>query len=288
MSSIYPDPCKVWSEFVPTYLKYHRSGNTSEATVQLVETANAALPFSKASTILDVGCGGGQIVNYIMERYNTVLPENARIVALDFVEGMVNLVREQQRDHINRGDAVWGQLETAELDATDLSSIKDGECSHVLAGFVYSGIPDSAKAIKEAHRILQDGGIVALTNMRDAEWLDLLQVVKEIRQDLPETPTAESFAPTWFEDAGTKAHLENAGFRDVEIRRIPIHYGAKSYQDLRGKLFDTVPFMPKWLKQMSEEEIERAKDLLVERVSKVHTSEPIALFGTATLAIGRK
>ncbi|PGH31780.1 hypothetical protein GX50_05446 [[Emmonsia] crescens] len=288
MSSVSPASSDMWSKFVRNYDRLYRNGPTSKGALRLVEAANTASPLSKASTILDIGCGGGQIVAEILEKYDSVLPENARIIASDFVEGMVNLVREDQKQHISRGNVKWERLETAVLDARDLSSFKDGECSHVLAGFVYNGVPEPAKALEEAHRVLRPDGILALTIVKSGEWVDLLRVIKDIRPDLPSPPTVKSFAPTWHENADTKAHLERAGFRDVEIQEIPLQYDCTSYQELREKLFDSLPFMGKWFSEMTEDEIEKAKDLLVERTKEMYPSEPFALQGTATMAIGRK
>ncbi|KLJ13434.1 hypothetical protein EMPG_11624 [Blastomyces silverae] len=278
----------MWSDFVRNYDRLYRNGPTTKGALPLVEAANSASPLSKASTILDIGCGAGQIVTVLLEKYGSVLPENTRIIASDFVEGMVNLVREDQKKHISRGNTQWERLETAVLDAQDLSSFKDGECSHVLAGFVFNGLPQPAKALQEAHRILRPDGILALTFVKSGEWVDLLSVIGDVRPDLPPPPTVKSFAPTWHEDADTKAHLERAGFRDVEVREMPLKYEFISYQDLRGKLLDSLPFLGKWLNEMTEEEIEKVKDLVVEKTKEMYPSEPFALRGTAALVVGRK
>ncbi|OJD19288.1 hypothetical protein AJ78_00737 [Emergomyces pasteurianus Ep9510] len=288
MSPVSPASKDMWSDFVRNYDRLYRNGPTTGGALLLVEAANTASPLSRASTILDIGCGGGQIVTEVLEKYNSVIPESTRIIASDFVKGMVNIVREDQKRHISSGNTKWERLETAVLDATDLSSFKDGECSHVLAGFVFNGLPNPAKALQEANRVLRPGGILVLTNVKSGEWVDLLQVIKDIRPDLPQPPTVKSFAPTWHEDADTKAHLEGARFQDVEVQEIPLTYSFSSYQELREKLFDSLPFLGKWLSEMTGEEIEKAKDLLVERTKGTYPSEPFALRGTATLAVGRK
>ncbi|PGH08177.1 hypothetical protein GX51_01331 [Blastomyces parvus] len=288
MSSISPPSQDVWADAVRNYARVYRQGPTTKGALPLVEAANAASPLSQASTILDIGCGAGQIVAVLLEKYGSVFPESTRIVASDFVEGMVNLVREDQKNHISRGNKQWERLETAVLDAKDLSSFKDGECSHVLAGFVFNGLPEPAKALQEVHRILRPDGILALTNVRSGEWVDFLSVITDVRPDLPPLPTVKSFAPTWHEDADIKAHLERAGFRDVEVRDLPLQYDFSSYQELRENLFDSLPFLGKWLKEMTEEEIEKAKDLAVEKTKEIYPSEPFALRGTAALIVGRK
>lgn len=77
----------------------------------------------------------------------------------------------------------------------------------------------------------------------------------------------------WHEDIDTKAHFERAGFRDVEIQEIPLQYDFASHQELREQLFDSLPFLGRWLKDMMEDEIEKAKDLLVERTREMCPSE---------------
>ncbi|KAK2809538.1 hypothetical protein FQN50_003806 [Emmonsiellopsis sp. PD_5] len=282
------DPSQYWSNFVKNYTRLVANGPSHGASIHLANAANVVLPFSKASGILEVGCGGGQLVTDILEKHSTALPENARIIASDFVEGMVNIVVDLKKSRISQGDAVWNRLEPVVIDAMDLSRFGDGSFSHVLGGLVYGNLPDPAKGLNEAHRVLEHSGIVGLTSILSAEWMDLFSAINEIRPDLPPTPKVKTIAPTWCEAQQVRGHLEKAGFRDVSVHEFPVVWKFDTYDKARADLFDALPFVGTWFEKMTEEEIEKTKDRAVERMKEMYPTEPNALRGTAVLAIGRK
>ncbi|EER41495.1 predicted protein [Histoplasma capsulatum var. duboisii H88] len=222
------------SEFVRNCDRLYRNGPTTKGASWLVEAALAAPTLSKASTILDIGCCGEQIVTGIPKKYSSILPEN-------------------------HGNILRRPLP---MDATDPSSLKDSEYSHALAGFVFNGLPRARQSAPGSE------------SRSSARW-----------HSCADQREKRGFAPTWYEDIDTKAHLERAGFRDVEIQEI---HDFASHHELREQLFDSLPFLGRWLKEMTEEEIEEAKGLLVERTREICPSELFALHSTAALVIGKK
>ncbi|OJD27921.1 hypothetical protein ACJ73_00688 [Blastomyces percursus] len=159
----------VWSDFVRTYARLYRNGPTTKGALTQVKAANAASALSKISTILDIGCGAGQIVGILLEKYGPFLPRARVSLQRILWKAWCNLVREDQKKQVSRGNTQWERVETAVLDAKALSSFNDSECSHVLAGFVFNTLPEPVKALRDAHRVLRPDGILALTTCKSGE-----------------------------------------------------------------------------------------------------------------------
>lgn len=91
----------------------------------IVKHANALLPFSKATSVLDIGCGYGVIVGALLSAHREDIPREARIIAGDSSPGIIELLRNRRSE-----DPAWERVEPTVLDALDLSPIPDGSLSH--------------------------------------------------------------------------------------------------------------------------------------------------------------
>ena len=49
----------------------------------MARSGSTAYPFISALTVLDIGCGPGQITNEVLRAHGSTLPETARLVATD-------------------------------------------------------------------------------------------------------------------------------------------------------------------------------------------------------------
>ena len=138
--------------------------------------------FSKANAIFDNGCGTGPIISHILERYGGELPESTTILAGDFSDPMLEPLRKKKATNTQTPGDVWDRLEIRNLDAHDLSGVPDNSVSHVTGGMVYFLLPDPRKALKETHRVLCPGGIVATSNGRTSQHVDALsRAVEKVR-----------------------------------------------------------------------------------------------------------
>jgi len=101
--------------------------------------------------VLEVGAGTGKNLPYY--------PERAFVVASDLSPGMLARAVEKARD---RSRAVRFVV----TDAEDLA-FRDGAFDTVLATCVFCTVPDPVRGLREARRVLKDGGeVILLEHMR--------------------------------------------------------------------------------------------------------------------------
>ena len=101
----------------------------------MLERANALLPFSEATGILDNGCGPGPVMGRILRNYK--VPESCTLTCSDFSEGMIKQVQITKEDQVKLdSSSSWKRVETVLQNAMDLQSVQDASKSHVTAGWV--------------------------------------------------------------------------------------------------------------------------------------------------------
>jgi len=202
----------------------------------MLERANALLPFSQATGILDTGCGPGPVMQRILEEHP--LPESCSLTCADFSEGMIKIVREQKEEQIKKkSDSPWNRLEVMIQDAMDLNKIQDASQSHVTAGWVFFMTKDPQKCLSESRRALEDGGVLTCSSWKGSEWLDLTNLLKVVRPDkvMPELPAG------WREADAMKAELEKAGFRDVACEEVTTKLSFDSMDELVDFMLTKMP-----------------------------------------------
>ena len=144
--------------------------------------------------------------------------------------------------------------------------------------------PDPQKCLAESKRVLKDGGVLACSSWEGSQWMDLMNLLPQIRPDkkVPELPKE------WSSDSAVKAELEKAGFRDVESHRVHTVMKFEKMEDLMEFMITKLPHIVMLVKDFSEDERARLKSLWVEEGRKMCPSEPGELTGTALVAVGRK
>ena len=101
----------------------------------MLERADALLPFSDATGILDNGCGPGPLMSRLIQNYD--IPQSCALTCSDFSEGMIQQVKRTKEEVLQAdGSSPWGRVDTVVQNAMDLQSIRDSSMSHVTAGWV--------------------------------------------------------------------------------------------------------------------------------------------------------
>ena len=78
--------------------------------------------------------------------------------------------------------------------------------------------PDPQKCLSESRRVLKDGGVLACSSWKGSQWMDLMNLLPQIRPD-KQMPTMPE---NWSDVALLKAELEKAGFKDVETQEVDV------------------------------------------------------------------
>lgn len=144
-----------------------------------------------ASTVGDLGCGDGQMAALLA-------PQVARVVAIDASAEMLAAARER-----------LASLPNVEVHHADLERLPlpDGSLDLALLGLVLHYLPDPARVLTEARRVLRPGGRVVVVDM-----------VPHTRDDLRTTMghVWPGFAPAQMHD-----WLVAAGFTAIRVRPLP-------------------------------------------------------------------
>jgi SAM-dependent methyltransferase len=258
---------KQWDAYVLEYAVMNKNSPAS-LSAALLDKADGARPFSAATGILDNGCGTGKITSELIDRYAANLPAAARLLASDFSPGMVKFVQELKSQPPQKSNPVWRRVEPLVQDAQDLNAIPDSSLSHVLSGMVLFGVPDAGKALAEARRTLEPGGVLAFTAGMALPWIDIWAYAQPLRPgvswDL--SPTEE-----WRSVEAVKALVTGAGFRDVsvDVMPVPMKMAPPMLRGFVGRFIrSNNPLAVTVFAGFSEEEFEKALDLIIEGAVK--------------------
>ena len=125
------------------------------------------------STVLDIGCGTGRLLN----KARTLYP-SAQLFGLDPAKGMVEIAR--------------GQVPSATiyLGAAESLPLADSSVDVVLSSISFHHWSDQSAALREINRVLRSGGCFCLADVSMPEWL--AKFVRHMKVKSPST-TSELF-----------------------------------------------------------------------------------------------
>jgi SAM-dependent methyltransferase len=170
-----------------------------------------------ARRLIDVGTGSGTLANEALRRWPSI-----EVVGIDASSGMAELAAAE-------ADRLLSPAERRRLDirvafADDLP-FDDGSFDVAMSSFVFQLVPNRARAIREAHRVLRPGGLLAYVT-----WLQHRSIFQ------PDVAFDAALVDAGIEDddgdgsnearpgdipseESAVAQLRRAGFRDVRAER---------------------------------------------------------------------
>jgi ubiquinone/menaquinone biosynthesis C-methylase UbiE len=154
-----------------------------------------ALAEARSKSVLDIGCGTGQLTARIRE----TLPA-ARVVGCDFSHGMLRHARPRS------ADIGWIQGDAARL------PLQDGTFDAVVSTEAFHWFPDQDAALGELFRVLSPGGrlLLALVNSRSRGVARAVYAGSRLIGEPFYWPTRDEM----------RARVEAAGFELLRQRRI--------------------------------------------------------------------
>ncbi|KAI8802263.1 S-adenosyl-L-methionine-dependent methyltransferase [Cladochytrium replicatum] len=279
----------AWSATAPSFANANTSdGPISSTLLALLETMNAAAPFSRATTILDVGTGAGIAIVSLFRRFGVSLPSSCIVLATDFASGMVDAVRNKKNAEVTAGNLIWSKVTPAIMDAQDLSDIESATVSHYMSNHCIFFLPEPRKAILEAFRVILPGGIIATSSVITSEWMEI--VLKARERVRPMLPGFRIVAEGWDSEEGIRKEHELAGFTDVEVKEVPMQI---SVANVRGFVDGFVingnnPGFVMFKEGLTNDEILRMGDELEKLILDKCPNEPRALNGITLVVVGKK
>jgi SAM-dependent methyltransferase len=187
----------------------HRYRDSFERlTVQAIEPLLDAAKVGAGSRLLDVASGPGYVADAAARR-------GATAIAMDFAPAMARIARSSKPELAYAvGDAENLPVRTAALSAVTIAF-----------GLLHFAAPD--RAIAEAARVLTPGGRLAATVWDAPERartfgliLEAVTAHGDLDVGLPPGPPFFQFS----DPAVFRAALETAGFTDVQVRTVPLHW----------------------------------------------------------------
>lgn len=165
MTTMARDPAAIddkWEKISKSYLRMVGETTIAAAKV-LLRSANELLPFSRATYILDNGCGPGPVMSQLLSEYGAQIDQSCKLQATDFSPAMMNQVQACKDHQMEPGNAIWQRLQLSVQDAQAMEGISDNSVSHVVSGFLYMLLPNPMTALRATRRILREDGLLALT-----------------------------------------------------------------------------------------------------------------------------
>lgn len=141
---------------------------------------SAMIPFldiTPESTILETACGSGHGLKMLLK-----IASQSRVVGTDLTEGMLEIARGHLGDNVN--------LQIA--DNEDLK-FEDNSFSHYISSLSLHIVPNPAKMLSEAYRVLKPGGQLAVSVVGEgSSFYRLKNLTKNLTSKSPPNPEAQS------------------------------------------------------------------------------------------------
>ncbi|KAJ5201345.1 uncharacterized protein N7498_006008 [Penicillium cinerascens] len=273
-----------WRKKAASYKGMTGGLNVKPITVML-ECLNSRFPLATATGILDDGCGPGPIMSRIIDEFGSSLPESCTLICSDFAPAMVEQVEEVKNRKISDdADSLWNRVGTEVLDSMDLHSVDDDSLSHVAAGWSFFNAKSPLKALTEARRVLQPGGVLAASSWAETDWLKILRAITKI--DPSRSPP--SIPDDWAKAPKLKEQLKTAGYLNVEVYEVPVDIPFRSYESFVEVMMTRVTQMMNASQDLSEEQKAKLKILMTDEMRSLCPTEPGVLKAVSLVAVGIK
>jgi len=256
---------KGWNQKARDYDDY-----AGQITQQAVEPLLDAVGVEAGSVFLDIATGPGYIAGAAQAR-------GAIATGVDFSVGMIDEAsRNYPKALFYEGDAEHLVFPSGFFDAA--------VCPF---GLLHMANPD--KAISEAWRILKQGGKFAFTVWAPPEKHAFFELVLSaisrhgsMDVTLPEAPPFFRFS----EPAESQKALANAGFSDIRISELTLHWQPNSGQELLDTIYKSTVRTAMLLEAQTGEARAKIHSEIIASVTE--STDPIDLPWPAVIAVARK
>lgn len=242
---------------------------------QYADEAIAASKLKPNSTVLDVACGPGTVALKLAHAAGMVH-------GIDFSDAMLAVFKRkiEQAGHCNIA-----------LHCGDAQALPypDGMFDAAFSLFGLMFFPDRQKGFAEIYRTLKPGGSVAVTSWAPVDQSPaMMTMFGALRAIKPDLPQPQRSIATLENPDRFKQEMQDAGFRNVEIRRVTKAFPAlpiAEFWDFMVKGSAPIQMMKKGLGETLWRE---KKILALDFLKKRLPSLPTALTSDAWLGVGVK
>ena len=250
----------------------HYDDHAGEITRKVVQLLLTAADIKTGIKLLDVACGPGYGAGYAAK-------QGVIAIGVDFAPGMVVEAKKN-----------FPNAEFHEGDAEALA-FEDNTFDVVICAFGLLHFAEPDKAITEAFRVLQPGGRYVFTVWSLPEKHDFFGLVLNAIEShgtfdvpLPQAPSIFRFSE--YEECITA--LTTAGFTDIEVKELPLHWNPTSPEDLLRFLEKSSVRAAMLLEKQSPDALAKIKQSILDGAQQFKRGEIYQLEWPAVMAIGRK
>lgn len=160
-------------------------------------------------TVLELACGTGRVTKHLIPLLN----ENGKLFATDLNPDMIEVARTKVGD----SRIVWQVVDAQEL------PYQDEQFDHVICQFGVMFLPDKLKALKEACRVLQNGGRLLFNTWDDLAHNEHSFLIQRVLCDIMKenAPDFLEKGPfSMYDQKATHDLVKAAGFEKIHIETV--------------------------------------------------------------------
>jgi ubiquinone/menaquinone biosynthesis C-methylase UbiE len=265
------DSQEAWSSIATTWER--ERGFLSSATRLVDERLVERLGPQPGDTVLELAGGTGETTPALAER----LGAGGRLISTDFAASMVDVARAQS------DKAGLENVEHRVLDAERMD-LPDSSMDRVACRFGYMLMADPAAALAETRRVLRDPGRLAFAVWATADRNPWAAIPGQTMVELGSAPPTEPGSPGPFvlgDPQRIRQLVGGAGFSDPEIEEVPVHWGYVDADDHWQRTITLSPSIGKRVAELSDEDRERVRTTVRERVEARLAAGPEGMDGLA-------
>ncbi|KAH8879304.1 S-adenosyl-L-methionine-dependent methyltransferase [Thozetella sp. PMI_491] len=267
-------------------LQYMRQISIPLAT-QLLNQIGLDETTTASFTLADSGCGSGIVAEVLHTRISQDVLARSKVLCGDVVAHQVEFVN----DMIKKSN--WVNTEARIMDAQD-TALDAASFSHVTMNMVLLVVPDSKKALAEAIRILEPGGILGFTaGHRDSSgWgyeLECAFLSFPFKAPYVKRLQATKWGE-WYDVNWIRRTLEDTGLEDVKVEVFStlIRMENADYFVSRNAMMIEWVMNTDWSEELRKEHgRDEVFELIRQFLDRKYQGRPFDLTVTAIIASGR-
>jgi SAM-dependent methyltransferase len=225
------------------------------------------------ATVVDVGCGTGNLLAAVAARYPT-----ARLIGVDPSASLLRKAR--QRPDLGGASFVEGYAESLPLAA--------GSADGTLSMLVLQEFPDRQGALREMRRVTRPGGVVAACQWDFARMPVIASLIEAIERVNPLAGRKiwTGSPPVFTDPAELLEHWDLAGLDDLDAGRISVSRTFPTFEHLWLPLHAGSTPSTLTLASLAPAEQTAVRDLLARRFAPAEPGGPVTVVAEALVVRG--